>query len=585
MLKKNAGIGVPIIAFALFFSSFALGEERIGPHLAEWLSHRSDNRVLAWVFFVDKGGVPVPSAANQDLVATRSLARRARIRNVTLDRTDLPVHEPYVATLREHVVSLRHRSRWLNGISVIIDREQIDSILRHPFVAQIERVGTYPRRPPPSARGGIDPVSSTQGHLLDYGLSFAQLDQIGIPAVHDSGIAGQGVLIGVFDNGFRLPEHEAFDSLQIVATYDFVDHKESVVPLNPSASFGTHGINSLSVIGGYYEGELIGAAYRASFLLARTENDSSETPLEEDNWVAAIEWADSIGVDITSTSLIYRGYDPPFTGWTWRDMDGNTTVITRAADMAAAKGIIVVNSAGNFGEPLPGENSLGAPADGDSVLTVGAVDGAGQRASFSSVGPTAGSTPRIKPDVMARGVNVRAASGSDPNGYTNGFSGTSAASPLAAGVAALILAAVPDAGPLEIIDAMRRTADNSGNPNNLIGWGILNAGRAIEFLRSADELPAHPSLLQNYPNPFNTSTVIEFAIPAAGRATVGIFDILGRTVASLLDDTRGPGWHSVRWDGRNNAGTRVSTGVYIARLTVDFGSGSSMVDRNLLLLR
>ncbi|MDH4070394.1 MAG: T9SS type A sorting domain-containing protein, partial [Ignavibacteria bacterium] len=167
----------------------------------------------------------------------------------------------------------------------------------------------------------------------------------------------------------------------------------------------------------------------------------------------------------------------------------------------------------------------------------------------------------------------------------NGFSGTSAACPLAAGVAALILSAVPDAGSLEIIDAMRSTADNSGSPNNQMGWGILNAGRAIEYLKPTKELPAQSTLLQNYPNPFNTSTEIKFAIPATGRVTIEIFDILGRRVTTLLDETMEAGWDSKTWHGRNDTGTRVSTGVYIVRLIVDFGSGTSVLDRNLLLLR
>ncbi len=167
-------------------------------------------------------------------------------------------------------------------------------------------------------------------------------------------------------------------------------------------------METLSTIGGYTSGTLIGPAYGASYILLRTENDSSETPFEEDKWIAGIEWADSIGVQVTSTSLGYLDYDAPYKSWTWQDMNGRTTPISRAAAMAVRKGIIVVNSAGNngIGPNFPNQNTLNAPADADSVLAVGALTPAGSRASFSSVGPTTSIPPRIKPDVMAQGTSV-----------------------------------------------------------------------------------------------------------------------------------------------------------------------------------
>jgi subtilisin family serine protease len=411
---------------------------------------------------------------------------------------------------------------------------------------------------------------------------------MGVPAVHDSGNSAQDIIIGVFDNGFRLLHHEVFDSMAILATYDFVDKKTSVVPDNPSIAFGSHGVNSLSVIGGYKPGQLVGPAFGASFVLARTENDSSETPFEEDNWIAAIEWADSIGVDVTSTSLVYREYDPPYDGWTWEDMDGNTTMITRAADMAAAKGIVVVNSAGNFGNPaVPGQNTLGAPGDGDSVLTVGAVDASGIRGSFSSVGPTTSNPARLKPDIMARGVLVRAASATDPTGYNNTFTGTSAACPLAAGVAALVLNRFPDTDPVEIIDALRRTASNAGTPDNFYGWGIANAAAAIRFLSGDYEqpLPASPTLLQNYPNPFNSTTRIMFGLPLPSIVRLEVIDVLGQITSVLVDSPLAEGWHEVTWNGRDGRGIAVSSGLYVYRLSADPGTGRQVTEGKSLLVR
>jgi subtilisin family serine protease len=414
---------------------------------------------------------------------------------------------------------------------------------------------------------------------LDYGESYVQDSLINVPAVHNTGNYAQGVLIGMFDNGVRLPDHEAFDSLHIVATYDFVDHKVSVVPNNPDPSFGSHGVYTLSTIGGNKAGQLIGPAFGASYLLARTENDSSETPIEEDNWVAAMEWADSIGVDVTSTSLGYFNYEPPYESWTWEDMNGNTTVITRAADMAVARGIVVVNSAGNAGTN-PDHNSLVAPADGDSVLSIGAVWSTGERANFSSVGPTTSIPPRIKPDVMAQGVNVYVASGINHDGYGT-VSGTSLSCPLVAGVAALIIHARPDATPVEIADAMRNTASNADAPDNQYGWGIVDAMAAIGYLpvtavEPQPGLATEFRLEQNYPNPFNPTTTIEFSIPSSAFVHLAIYNLLGERAATLVDRELPAGTHRVEWDAAG-----LQSGVYFCRLS----AGKFTEVRKMILLR
>ncbi|MGB9665514.1 MAG: S8 family serine peptidase, partial [Ignavibacteria bacterium] len=240
---------------------------------------------------------------------------------------------------------------------------------------------------------------------------------------------------------------------------------------------GSHGTQTLSTIGGFKDGQLIGPAFGATYILAKTENTESETPIEMDNWIAALEWADSIGVDITSTSLGYLEFDPPYPSYNWTHMDGNTVPITIAADLAVKRGIVVVNSAGNEGYNST-RNTLVAPADGDSVIAVGAVTSSGSRASFSSVGNTVDG--RIKPDVMAMGSGVRVASPYSDNGYTNA-SGTSFSCPLAAGVAALILSENPSLTPMQVRDAMRNTANNATSPNREYGWGILNALNAVNY--------------------------------------------------------------------------------------------------------
>ncbi|MEJ2507834.1 MAG: S8 family serine peptidase, partial [Ignavibacteriaceae bacterium] len=235
---------------------------------------------------------------------------------------------------------------------------------------------------------------------------------------------------------------------------------------NPDVSGHYHGTNTLSIIGGFKEGELIGPAYGSSYILAVTEDISSETPVEEDNWIAAMEWADSIGVDVTSTSLGYLSFSAPYVSYTWEDMDGKTARITIAADYAVSLGIVVINSAGNNGFNSD-HNTLDAPADGDSVITIGAVTSNGNRSGFSSVGPTVDG--RIKPDLMAMGSSVYAAGTSSLTSYGT-VSGTSYACPLAAGCAALLLSYQPSLIPMEILNLFRQTASQSNNPDRLMGW-------------------------------------------------------------------------------------------------------------------
>jgi hypothetical protein len=482
-------------------------------------------------------------------------------------------------------------------VSVVATRSQIEQIQALPFVCELELVWRARREAELAQDAHIAPPSTLSipnrsSSILDlnYGPSLAQVQSVNIPAVHNSRNYGQGVVVGVFDNGFRLLNHEVFDSLRtrIVATYDFVDHKVSVVPNDPRTNFGAHGVVTLSTLGGCKPGELIGPAFGASFILARTENDSSETPIEEDNWVAAIEWADSIGVDITSTSLGYLDYAQPYASWTWQDMNGNTALITKAADMAVGKGIVVVNSAGNNGLNSS-HNTLNAPADGDSVLTIGATTAGGTRAVFSSVGPTTSVPAGIKPDVMAMGVAVRCASPTDPIAYIYS-QGTSLSCPLAAGVAALILRAKPDATPKQVADAMRLTASQANAPDNLMGWGVINAVAAINYITGGSQFPGSFVLGNSYPNPFptptNPSTTIGFILAEQSEVSLKIFNTLGQEVKTVISDQHTSGAFYVPWDGRNNSGKSVASGVYFYVLRAKGSSGKTFADvKKLVVLR
>jgi serine protease AprX len=485
---------------SLLLAGPALASDLAGPKLRRLLaSTSSDGPFLVWVRLQETGArksVPQPS-----LVSARSLERRAKVLPPSriVDTADLPLDESAVAQVASHVDRVRHRSKWFNAVSALATREQIRALgdlkcvrsvelvarFRHNGSEQADLAGIVPPRPSATGSPRVPPGGKPNGGTpLDYGPSLPQAAMINVPALHELGLHGEGVLIGHFDNGYRLLQHEVFQQLHIVAGHDFVDHdNDPAPPVAAPQSYGAHGISTLSVLAGYAPGKLIGPAFGADLVLARTENDASETPLEEDNWVAAIEWADSLGVDVVSSSIGYLDYDPPNPSWTWEDMDGNTTLITRAADMAVARGIVVVSAAGNNGFDFA-HNTLVAPADGDSVITVGGVFPDSVRYFSSSGGPTTDNPPRIKPDVMTMGGLDYIALATGTNQYT--FSaGTSFACPLAAGVVALLLQARPSATPMQIREALRATASNAASPNNEYGWGIIDAVAALGHLTTS----------------------------------------------------------------------------------------------------
>ncbi len=473
--------------FVLFFIICTLVNaqtEKISSRVFQKLGNlENNNKVLVWVFFADKGNGIDKFFANPYLILSeRSVERRAKLNSFSkgIDILDVPVNNLYINELTNLGIVIKQKSRWFNSVSCYVDAQQLSLLNKLNFVKNVDLVDKY-KSTKKIESNSIESnlryhVKGT--HSFDYGDSYTQLQQINVPAVHDLGINGQGIIVGVLDAGFNNLPHQAFANMNIIAAYDFVNN-DADVDDGSDMGDGTHGTETLSTIGGFKEGQLIGPAFGASFILAKTENTESETPIEEDNWIAGIEWMDSIGVDVTSTSLGYIDFDSPYTGYTWQSMNGNTCRITIAADLAVSRGICVVNSAGNEGDNSS-HNTLGAPADGDSVIAVGAVSSTGSRVYFSSVGPTVDG--RIKPDVMAMGSSVRVASPTNVSGYTYS-DGTSFSGPLAGGVATLVLSAMPTLTPMQVRDAMRNTASLHDNPNNQYGYGILDALAAVNYFR------------------------------------------------------------------------------------------------------
>ena len=528
-----------------------------------------------WITFRDRG--PSHDLATTDPkalgISDRALWRRSKVLppDRLIDELDLPPAQSYLDQLRSEGIVIRSSSRWLNAVSAELTDAQRASIANLPFVSSVTPVQVFFKQQQeggPPLPGPILKKESTAG--IDYGESYSQLNALKVPDVHARGITGSGVIIGVLDDGFNAHRtHPALKNLRIVAEYDFVqrDSNTSRAPGEYSTQ-GNHGASTLSEIGGFFNGRLVGAAYGASFILAKTEIDSVEIQLEEDLYVEALEWMERLGADITSSSLGYCDW------YTWPNMDGKTATTSKAARIAARKGVLVVTAMGNTSgatvRRTDGQLALNAPAEADSIIAVGATFADGPLASFSLTGPTYDG--RTKPEVVTPGVNDFAVSGD--SGYTPYFSGTSAATPLAAGVAALVLSANPNLTPMQLRARLLSTTQqyNDGTartqsyPNNYYGWGFLDASKAVGN-QGGGGVPAQFILQNNYPNPFNGSTTIIVEAPGEQTIELAIFDLLGRRVRTLYKGKSKTGVNFFEWsDALNDNGTHVATGVYICRL-------------------
>lgn len=538
---------VATIVVVLLCTSVTLAQHvaPLGRLLDRYYPQLSDQEdVIIWIYFTDKGGNAEQkmALAPTAYLSERAIQRRTRALKSTqvIDMQDVPIEPSYVDQISGMVKSVRHYVKWFNAVSALATKPQIEQIRRLPFVSEVDAVARYKTREitnrdtPIDSHVDIKPLHPASPTVLNYGSSLTQNQQIDVVAVHNLGIDGSGVLVGIFDAGFSYPTHPALVTRPVIARHDFVANCDSL-------GWYSHGENTFSTVGGFSDGNLIGPAYGATFVLARTEDAATETPIEEDNWARAIIWADSIGIDVSSTSLGYCDptdpYDPPWPTWTWQDMNGLATLITRAADRAVAMGITVVNSAGNAGDN-PSHNTLGAPADGFNVISAGAVTSTGTRSSFSAVGPT--TDGRIKPDVMAMGSGVWVASGA--SGY-GGASGTSFSCPLSAGVAALVISANPGVTPLQVREAMRQTASQAASPDRLMGYGILDALRAVNY-----PWITHTPLANTEDTTARTVLVtIRSRVPIVPESTAVVYGVGGTfTSAALLTPDNPPGTYSAQ---------------------------------------
>jgi hypothetical protein len=502
--RKSIKIFIAVtLAFFVVSSVRSNTEEKISANLKMMIQKQGEqSRFTVWIFFKDKGhDLDKKMQAVQSFLNPRALKRRLRHLKHTplVDEYDVPVEDKYIQSVQSHTIRIRHRSRWLNAVSAEAYGYALQRIADLDFVKKIDRVRSFHfREPDLTQTQSIEkPSLITEPHAFDYGPSFNQLNQINVPALHDLGYSGKGVLICMLDTGFKNFTHQAMDHLDIQATWDFVNDDPNVFDEEGQMGVGNHGTQTLGTIGGYHPGELIGPAYGASYILGKTENTDWERHIEEDHWVAGAEWADDLGADIISSSLGYRyEFDQGEEGYTSEDMDGETAITTRGANIAATRGILIVNSVGNEGLLSPPDNTIIAPSDSPNVIAAGAVDPRGMRVDFSSMGPTADG--RIKPDVMAQGLNVYTVEIGGSHIYDS-VAGTSFSCPLTAGVAALILEINPTWTNYDIMDAIKSTADNLSSPNNQYGWGIVDAYGAA-FYGVKKIFPPQSFVVQRIPN-------------------------------------------------------------------------------------
>lgn len=432
------------------------------------------SQVKYWVSLKDKEGTPYTISSPAAFLSQQAIQRRTTY-SIPIDETDLPVNPAYISQIESVAdVTLLYASKWLNGLVISMPNSTLAAtalatIKSFTFVLDTSHVRRYklnlkePENPNPHSEA-LFARPANDSSLYNYGGSYLQNKQLNLECLHNEGYRGQGMTIAVMDAGFsNVNSYHVFDSLRdrggILGTLDLVDGGTHVY------KDGSHGTAVLSCMAGNKPGRILGSAPMANYWLFRTEEIAKETISEEYNWIRATEFADSVGVDIITTSLGYTTFDDTLHNHSYSELDGRQIPMSRVATMAARKGIFVLNSAGNEGGGS--WKYVGVPGDADSICTVGAIDGMGNVASFSSVGPTF--DQRIKPELVARGVATWISDGIY-DGYPG--NGTSFSTPVLAGAVACFWQAHKTYNNMKVLDTLKKTATNYCSPDNSQGWGI-----------------------------------------------------------------------------------------------------------------
>ena len=499
--------------------------------LASLLSAQEIADSVFWVYFTDKAGTEYQIDKPEEFLSERSVNRRAW-QGLGVDHWDLPVNMNYVREIRDMGVEVKHISRWLNGIAMVnTDAGLFEQVMQKSFTDTVAWTPVTDDIYLPSTPQGsrFDPPLENPPEY-SYGVAMEQVTMMKVDYLHQLGYTGKGVWIAVLDAGFRnvdsLPSFEPMiNQGRLQETRNFVDSTHIF------RSSSTHGMYVLSIIAGEWDGNMVGSAPHASYLLCTTENSAKETRIEEIAWVEAAEYADSLGYDVINTSLGYSDMDGDKYDYTYADMDGQSTYISRAASLTASRGMLLSNSAGNEGnDPW---YYITAPSDATDIFCVGAVDSTNEIGGFSSRGPSFDA--RIKPDVTAMGVlsGVQALNG----GLARG-SGTSFAAPVLTGSLASLWQAYPQVSAKEMIYIIRHNSDRSKNPDSTYGYGLPDF-LATFWKINAVPVRFTPGKLEVYPNP--ARDLINIKIPEAGEdlQILRIYDMHGRMIHAI--ETHIPG--------------------------------------------
>ncbi len=499
--------------------------------------------------FADKNNNPYSIEKPEEFLSQRAIQRRIR-QNIAIFESDLPVNPHYTDSLRSLGLRIINRSKWFNSVLIETgDTILLDTICKITFINSLTLI--KPSVQKKSLRNKFIPESCAD--LAMQTTQNNQLTMLNGHILHEYGYKGEGMQIAVIDAGFTdadiLP---AFDSLwtnnQILGQRDFVDGDNWVLDAH------SHGMTILSIMGGNLPNELTGSAPGADYWLLRSEDTGSEYRIEEENWVSAAEFADSAGVDVINTSLGYSTFDDTLQNYTYKEMDGRTTRISKGAVMAASKGILVVVSAGNEGNKL--WKYITAPADADSILAVGAVDAYGALASFSSVGPSYDG--RIKPDIAAQGVGTVA------QGLGSGLigcNGTSCSAPVISGLAACLWQANYQLSNIEIIEMIKQSSSQYQNPDTLIGYGLPNFANALSQI-GADLPYSSIRIKRIYPNPFLDKISLLFIQIAPKDIFLELYNIQGKMIMQKRYVNLPGGEFKLTIDNLGN----LSQGIYIIKV-------------------
>lgn len=524
-----------------------------------------------WISFTDKQASPYSIDQPEAFLSARSVQRR-QLQGIAVTEADLPVNPAYVQDLAAQPgVRVFYASRWFNGVLISVDDTTgLPGILQLPFVqearyvkphvvnnnASIEKTtcsAAVKNGDPPSDDASFGSFKSLYP-LFDYGLGRRQVELVNGQVLHQAGYHGRGKIITVLDSGFLNADKlqglsHLYQNNQILGVRDFVDSQANIYATH------NHGTVVLSVMGTSLPGGLLGTARGADYFLIRTEDAESEFIIEEYNWLAGAELADSLGADIINSSLGYSTFDDPSMNYSYQDLDGRSSVTARAANMAFERGILVVNSAGNSGAQA--WRYIGTPADSFGAMAIGAVDTAGVRVQFSSVGPSADG--RIKPDVMAQGTTVVVET---PSGALAHAAGTSFSSPIIAGMAACLWEKHPGLPALLIRRAIQESSSRIHAPDFLMGYGIPDFALADQLIMNNFVRQDRPLVL--FPNPFSPNSELSFYSPVVQLVNLEIFDALGRLVAEIINIPAVEGFNRIQpFTGLGGA----AQGIYLIRLS------------------